>query len=100
MKSTFQTSRRRFLKNSGLVIVFALPSAQRLARAATAAEFKPSAYLRIGDDDRITVVVGISEMGQGVHTAIPMLVAGSGKVLLLLIRDLHRQGELKRCTVG
>jgi hypothetical protein len=24
----------------------------------------------------------------------------SGKVLLLLIRDLHRQGELKRCTVG
>jgi hypothetical protein len=48
MKSTFQTSRRRFLKNGGLVIVFALPGAQRLAHAATAAEFKPSAYPRIG----------------------------------------------------
>jgi isoquinoline 1-oxidoreductase subunit beta len=75
MKSAFQTSRRRFLKNGGLVIVFTLPGVQRLARAATAAEFRPSAYLRIGDDDRITVVVGTSEMGQGVHTAIPMLVA-------------------------
>jgi predicted TIM-barrel fold metal-dependent hydrolase len=58
-KSALQTSRRRFLKSAGLVIVFALPSAQRLAQAATAAEFRPSAYLRIGDDDRIAVVVGI-----------------------------------------
>jgi isoquinoline 1-oxidoreductase beta subunit len=75
MKSAFKISRRRFLKNGGLVIAFALPGVQRLAHAATAAEFRPSAYLRIGDDDRITVVVGISEMGQGVHTAIPMLIA-------------------------
>jgi isoquinoline 1-oxidoreductase subunit beta len=75
MKSAFTLSRRRFLKNGALVIAFTLPGARRLAHAAIAAEFRPSAYLRIGSDDRITVVVGISEMGQGVHTAIPMLVA-------------------------
>ena len=75
MRTAFKPSRRNFLKTSGLVIGFALPGAQRLAEAATPAEFKPNAYLRVGADDRVTVVVGLSEMGQGVHTAIPQLVA-------------------------
>src|SRR5512144_3043056 len=34
-----------------------------------------NAYLRIAPNNAITVVCGLSEMGQGVHTAIPMLVA-------------------------
>ena len=75
MKTAFKASRRSFLKSGGLVISFALPGAQRLAQAASAAEFKPNAYLRVGADERVTVIVGLSEMGQGVHTAIPMLVA-------------------------
>src|SRR5438067_3242514 len=75
MRTAFKPSRRNFLKTSGLVIGFALPGAQRPAEAATPAEFKPNAYLRVGADDRVTVVVGLSEMGQGVHTAIPQLVA-------------------------
>jgi isoquinoline 1-oxidoreductase beta subunit len=72
--TAFKSSRRDFLKASGLVIGFTLPGVQRLAEAAPA-EFKPNAYLRVGADGRVTVVVGLSEMGQGVHTAIPMLVA-------------------------
>jgi len=75
METSFKHSRRNFLKTSGLVIGFTLPGAQRLVQAATAPEFKPSAYLRVGADDRVTVIVGLSEMGQGVHTAIPQLVA-------------------------
>src|SRR3954470_24136192 len=75
MKTAFKPSRRNFLKTSGLVIGFTLPAATRLAQAATPAEFKPNAYLRVGADDRVTVIVGLSEMGQGVHTAIPQLVA-------------------------
>jgi isoquinoline 1-oxidoreductase beta subunit len=74
MTTAFKPSRRTFLKSSGLVIGFTLPLAPRLAEAASA-EFKPNAYLRVGADNRVTVVVGLSEMGQGVHTAIPMLVA-------------------------
>ena len=71
-------SRRNFLKSSalaggGLVIGFTLPGASRPAQAA--ADTALSAYLRIGPDNRITVVCGLSEMGQGVHTAIPMLIA-------------------------
>ena len=75
MKNAFKSSRRTFLKSSGLVIALALPAVQRLAHAATAAEFRPSTYLHIGADDRVVVVVGVSEMGQGVHTAIPMILA-------------------------
>jgi len=72
-------SRRRFLKTSvlaggGLVVGFMLPGAARFA-AAAAAVFKPNAYLRIGSDNSVTVLCGLSEMGQGVHTAIPMLIA-------------------------
>jgi isoquinoline 1-oxidoreductase beta subunit len=72
-------SRRDFLKSSaamggGLVIGFALPGAARFAEAATAA-FQPSAFIRITPDNVVTVIVGLSEMGQGVLTAIPMLVA-------------------------
>src|SRR5438552_3902922 len=72
-------SRREFLKTSamaggGLIIGFTLPGATRLAQAA-GKEARMSAYLRIAPNNGITVVCGLSEMGQGVHTAIPMLVA-------------------------
>jgi isoquinoline 1-oxidoreductase beta subunit len=36
---------------------------------------RPDAYIRIGSDDRITLIVDESEMGQGVTTALPMIVA-------------------------
>ena len=39
------------------------------------ATFAPNAFLRIDTDGSITVVVGRSEMGQGVATALPQLVA-------------------------
>src|SRR5207249_147122 len=37
--------------------------------------FAPNAFIRIGTDDWVTVIVNHSEMGQGVYTALPMLVA-------------------------
>jgi len=37
--------------------------------------FKPNAWIRIGTDGVVTLIVGSSEMGQGVHTSIPMLLA-------------------------
>jgi isoquinoline 1-oxidoreductase beta subunit len=39
------------------------------------ASFAPDAWIRIGSDDLVTVLVDRSEMGQGVSTALPMLVA-------------------------
>lgn len=37
--------------------------------------FAPNAFIRIGTDDVVTVIVNHSEMGQGIFTALPMLVA-------------------------
>lgn len=74
-------SRRAFLQAGGttgaaLIITFALPLGNSRVQAATAGTgFAPSAFLRITPDNRVTVVCGSSEMGQGVLTAIPMLVA-------------------------
>ena len=70
--------RRAFLQSSGaLVVAFAIPATGRAAAAAASSNSSSSfnAFLRIASDDRITVVCGASEMGQGVLTSIPMLVA-------------------------
>ncbi|MES2148362.1 MAG: xanthine dehydrogenase family protein molybdopterin-binding subunit [Pseudomonadota bacterium] len=74
-------SRRSFIKagavaGGGLVLGFFLPGANRLARAADAAPvYAPNAFLRIAPDNTVTVLVNRLEFGQGVHTALPMLIA-------------------------
>ena len=37
--------------------------------------FVPNAFVRIGNDEIVTVIVNKSEMGQGVYTSLPMLLA-------------------------
>ncbi len=79
-KALGTTSRRDFLRATGLAaggltLGFALPAASRLALAAAPTDTTINAFLRIAADGTCTVVCGLSEMGQGVHTAIPMLIA-------------------------
>jgi len=92
-------SRRQFLKSSaalggGLVIGFHLGGAHRLAlaqsgivvgsQAAKPPEppkppekmiYPPNAFIRIGTDNSVTILVSKLEFGQGVFTSIPMLIA-------------------------
>jgi len=73
-------SRRQFVKSSvlaggGLLLACHLPFYVRDAAAAVDAVFAPNAYLRIGTDDSVTIIVNKSEMGQGVYTSLPMLLA-------------------------
>jgi len=73
--------RREFLKFSlaasgGLLIGFYLPGTGKLASAHESANaFVPNAFVRVGTDERVTVIVNHSEMGQGVYTSLPMLLA-------------------------
>ena len=69
-------SRRGFLATgvaagAGLVIGFYLPH----KGASEKDTFSPNAYLRITPDNKVTIVVARSEMGQGVRTALPMILA-------------------------
>ena len=80
-------NRREFLKaatltTAGLVVGFYVPAGRRLALAAEApaAPAAPplpqaNAFLRIAPDDTVTVLLAHSEMGQGIWTALPMLIA-------------------------
>ena len=76
-------SRRSFLKagavaGSGLVLGFVMTGGGRFARAAEAPakpNYQPNAFLHIAPDNTVTVQVNRLEFGQGVHTALPMLIA-------------------------
>ncbi len=79
MSSTTRFTRRDFVAtasvaSAGLVVAFYLEGCAP-AEQAPVVTAKPNAWLRIGSDDSVLVVVGFSEMGQGVATMLPMLVA-------------------------
>jgi isoquinoline 1-oxidoreductase beta subunit len=70
-------SRREFITagvaaGAGLVIGFYLPHG---SNGTNGEVFSPNAYLKITPDDKVIVVVPRSEMGQGVRTSLPMILA-------------------------
>jgi isoquinoline 1-oxidoreductase beta subunit len=81
-KASAAIERRDFLKVSvmasgGLLIGFHFAGIGSLASAQPSSThaFMPNAFVRIGTDERVTVIVNHSEMGQGVYTSLPMLLA-------------------------
>ena len=74
-------TRRSFLKQSSLVIAATAFSGPlnlfnaSPARGASKLPFKPHAFLEIAADDTVTVWVGQTDLGQGTHTGIPMIIA-------------------------
>ena len=74
-----KVNRRGFLKAGGtaaggLMLGFYLPEKSSLA-AETAAPAKLNAFVRIGADDSVTLMIHKSEMGQGTVTSLSMLLA-------------------------
>jgi len=74
--------RRTFLRASlasgaGLVIAFHVPRRALAAEpvAAPKALPEPNAFVRIAPDESVTVLLAHSEMGQGIWTTLPMLLA-------------------------
>jgi isoquinoline 1-oxidoreductase beta subunit len=77
MTIELKASRRSFLKTSaiggsGLLMGFVLPGS--LAQAAGTVN-TPNAWVHISDSNEITLISARSEMGQGVYTSLPMLIA-------------------------
>ncbi len=81
-------SRRAFLQTAtlagtGLAIRFHLPAA---ADAASPVFFEPNAYLRITPNNVVTLWVTRSEMGQGVRTSLPAVLADELEVDLARVK--------------
>ncbi len=82
-------SRRDFIKHgltlgAGLTLGLQLPARAKGLQAGpgiaggverAAVSFEPNAFVRIGTDDSVTVIVKHLEMGQGTYTGLPTLVA-------------------------
>ena len=69
-------SRRSFLKITGLTIgVSVTPFGYTLLNAAEKKDFNPNAWLHITSDNKVTIYIGQSEMGQGVLTSQSMIIA-------------------------
>ncbi len=73
-------SRRTFLKvataaGGGLMIGGFVPLDEAAAQTAAAAAFEPNVWVRITPDDSVRIRLPMIEMGQGVMTSMPMLVA-------------------------
>jgi isoquinoline 1-oxidoreductase subunit beta len=69
-------SRRGFLGTAagGLTLAIALPSAAGVPAPKAASETDISAYVRIGADDSVSIVVPGVEFGQGVYTGLPKIL--------------------------
>ena len=80
---THNPSRREFIKagaalGAGLTLGFHLIPARAAKRAVAPAAgeaFAPNAFIRVAPDNSVTVLVKHLEMGQGVQTGLPALVA-------------------------
>jgi isoquinoline 1-oxidoreductase subunit beta len=67
-------SRRSFLVTTGAFgVTVAFGTTQNTASAA--APFSPNAWVTIGEDNIVTIVAPMVEMGQGVRTSLPLILA-------------------------
>jgi isoquinoline 1-oxidoreductase beta subunit len=81
MSKSLRLTRRTFLKTTavaggGLAVGLYLPGFSAApASAASGGAFEPNVWVRIGSDDTVRIMLTQLEMGQGVMTSMPMLVA-------------------------
>ena len=101
-------SRRDFLKatgmaGGGLMLAIGLGPRGLLGdRAAQAAEgaaaapkvYPPAAFIRIGEDEQVSIIVGKLEFGQGVLTSMPMLIAEELDCDWNKVRSEHASADL------
>ena len=96
--STYGLSRRGFLRvgaaaGGGLLLSLTLPFAR--GEASDAATFAPNAFIRIGKDGQVVLVMPYVEMGQGTYTSVPMLIAEELEIDLRQVRLEHAPPDEK-----
>ena len=96
-------SRRTLLRASaaaggGLLLSLVLPMSPRFAAAEETSppgEFTPNAFIRIGRDGQVTLIMAQVEMGQGTYTSMPMLIAEELEIDLAQVSLEHAPADDK-----
>jgi isoquinoline 1-oxidoreductase beta subunit len=96
-------SRRSFLRTSAIGGAFMLGMSAEgalaaAARATSTPDFTPNAFIRIGRDGRVTLISKQPEIGQGIKTSLPMVIAEQLEVDWKDVRIV--QGDLDTAQYG
>jgi isoquinoline 1-oxidoreductase beta subunit len=80
VNTTKQVSRRHFLRvtavaGGGMLLATYVDPLGALGLAAAPADFVPNAFIRITPDGAVTIIAQNPEIGQGVKTMLPMIIA-------------------------
>ncbi len=95
-------TRRSFLSQSialggGLVVPFIFPVTGRAAATENpaSATFEPNGFIRVTSDGKILVIIPYVEMGQGIYTALTMLIAEELEVPMAKVVVEHAPADEK-----
>jgi isoquinoline 1-oxidoreductase beta subunit len=80
---------------AGLVLGFHVGSKFPIADAATAKTFEPNVYVAIDESGLVTIVAHRSEMGTGIRTGLPMVLADELEADWRRIKIVQAQGDAK-----
>jgi len=80
MSSAPKLTRRTMLKataaaGGGLILSVSIPRLNAAIAAESNADFAPNAFVRIDPDGKVTFIIPQVEMGQGIYTALSMILA-------------------------
>ncbi len=93
---TSGVSRREFLLSSGAVtVVVAFGAGAAGSALAQSGNLKPNAWVQVGTDGIVTIFSPAAEMGQGVKTAMPLLVAEDMDLDWSKVRILQAPADAK-----
>jgi isoquinoline 1-oxidoreductase beta subunit len=97
MTAILNMSRRNVISGmSGLVLGFHLGSRKfPIAQAAGPTTFSPNVYLAIDETGLVTIVAHRSEMGTGIRTGLPMVLADELEADWTRVRVIQAQGDAK-----
>ncbi|HSG08932.1 MAG TPA: molybdopterin cofactor-binding domain-containing protein [Longimicrobiales bacterium] len=99
------TTRRNFLKiaGSGIIVLFTVDISEMLAKRTMQVRGYPTdlnSYLRIGEDGRVSLFTGKVEMGQGVFTSLPQMLAEELDVALTSVDPVLGDTDLCPWDMG
>ena len=101
MRKILNVSRRGFLQTTGLAAgslvlgTAVAPSGPVWAAPGATADFAPNVFIKLSPDGVVTLIAHRSEMGQGVRTSLPQIMADELEADWAMVRVEQAEGDLK-----